>query len=143
MDVFASPTRDGERGICPIVKEWAFNRDLPLIKEGGPEALPLGLPSGNRARALTIIHPHLVCIIGIEDGIVEGQDVTQRHAARMEILLCVGNRVFDDVYLLHITCMCRRAAAHGGKQKTRQETNQESEGAGEKKQFLHVDFPFE
>src|SRR5215467_6378266 len=135
MDVFASPACDSERGIRPIVKEWALNCDLPLIKEGGPEALPLGLPCSDRARALPIIRSYLLCIFGIEDGVVEGQDVTQRHVGWMEILLCVGQRVFDDMDLLHIACMRCWADAHDGKQQSRNETEQESEGASEKKQF--------
>ena len=143
MDVFARPARDGERGIRPIVKVWAFNCDLPLIKEGGPETLPLGLPGGNRARALPVIHPHLLRIRGIEDGIVEAQDVTKRHVGWMELLHGVGQRVFDDVYRVRVTCLCCRAAAYGGKQITRNQPHQESEGASEKKQFLHADFPFE
>src|SRR6266566_4458052 len=92
--VDASTTSNGERRIRPIIKEWAFNRDLPMSKQCCPEALPLGLPSCNRTRTLAIIHPNLVFICSIEDGIVEAQYVTQRHVGRMELLYRVSNRVF-------------------------------------------------
>ncbi len=137
----ASTASNGERRIRPIVKEWAFNRDLPMSKECRPEALPLSLSSCNRARALTIINPNLLFIGGIEDWIVEAQYVTQRHFGRMELLHCVSNRVFDYVNLTPITCVGCRAVVQIAKHKTCKEANQEHDGGGENKQFLHEDFP--
>src|ERR1700680_2519331 len=68
---------DGQYSIGAVVIEWPLNRDTATFQEYRPEALPFGLACCNGAGTLSVVLPHLLLILSIEDGVVETQHVTQ------------------------------------------------------------------
>src|SRR5579872_2098255 len=142
FDVAACAAGDGQRGVGAIVVVWAFDGDVATAQEDRPKALPFGLTSGNGAGALAVIMSYLVFILSIEYGVVEAQDVAQRHIGWMELLHGVGDGVFNDMHGGDAVRAGRGAVAQQvGEHHARENTNHERERCAEDKCLLHEMLP--
>ena len=96
-DVFPGTSGDGECGVGAIIEEFAFDGDVAGSKHGCEVALPLGAACHNRVNAVAVVSGDLLGVVGVENGVVEAQHITDAVGRRMELLHRVGQRVLHDV----------------------------------------------
>lgn len=144
LDVGSCAAGDGEGAIGTIVVVGAFDGDVAVFEEDGPEAFPFGFAGGDGAGTLTVVMADLLCVGSVVDRVVKARNVAEGFVGWMPFLYGVGDGVFDDMNGKGVARVSGRAVMQGGgKECAREQANEQSERGTEDEDFFHGHFPLE